>query len=295
MIDDGTPRMSLRRGYVWVDLAASYRLTHADPTPGTAQECSRIPAGLTLEATRSPAQEMLSTVPVGGAVRLTLDQVPPWIVVHPSVDDLMVTRWPGRLLEVAVDEPSDADEIAAAHEINVGFVPSARHRRVLAVRVLADLDPACLFGPGGRDIVALLDRAATLTAQDVGGRSFDAERLERARRSVVTALLGASSPLVHPGILASPNDAPAPFGDAMLAAHSLITRQAVLAGGAHWEADDDDEDDFDLVFDAPWRQASDSLLAALWGLSAAGRADDHDVEVLLAPWRALVGREPDRG
>lgn len=207
MIDDGTPRMSLRRGYVWVDLAASYRLTHAGPTPGTTQERSRIPAGLTLEATRSPAQEMLSTVPVGGAVRLTLEQVPPWIVVHPSVDDLMVTRWPGRLLEVAVDEPSDADEIAAAHEINVGFVPSARHRRVLAVRVLADLDPACLFGPGGRDIVALLDRAATLTAQDVGGRSFDAERLERARRSVVTALLGASSPLVHPGILASPNDA----------------------------------------------------------------------------------------
>lgn len=278
---------------MWVSPSAPYVLTGARAAdPSLDGSRSAAAAGISFREEPAAASDVLLRAPVGSEVKLAVTEVPPWIVVHASVADLTISQWPGRLLRVEVIEPVSLQDADATRRANEHFLPSAAHRRVLAVRISEECTRGTLFGPGGAEIVEILDRAAELTAADLEDLLVPADELEEVRRRVVASVMGSGSPFASRDIVGAAGDAQPPFGNALLILHQLVVRQAVLAGAGYWDVDDDDDDDDepDLVLLPAWSRAGHALTAAVWAMSADGRADPDDLEVLRAPWRALASR-----
>lgn len=80
---------------------------------------------------------------------------PPWIVVHHSLDRVLVAQWPGRLFRVEVVPPSTREERAAMERAAAELAVDAGYTRAIAVEVLEELPAPSLFGPHGDAVGAL--------------------------------------------------------------------------------------------------------------------------------------------
>ena len=93
--------------------------------------------------------------------KLVRDDPGTYISVSVSEADCTGFTWPGRLFRV---EP-------VGRVMGGGKVPlkaSPNKRAVSALRVIEELPAWRLFGPNGQDVVAIIERCATLTADEVG-------------------------------------------------------------------------------------------------------------------------------
>lgn len=89
---------------------------------------------------------------VGEVVRVD-GRGPPFIVVDQAPTTAIVARWPGRLWKVSIIEAAAPEDQPYAY---------ARYTRALSVRVLNEEKLATLFGEHGEEVVAILNKAATL-------------------------------------------------------------------------------------------------------------------------------------
>lgn len=83
------------------------------------------------------------------------------VSVEPA-ETLIGGRWPARLFRVE-----------AVGEVVGGLEASRYKRAVLGVRVVEELPAWMVLGPNGEDVVALIERARTLTADEIKRMSVD--------------------------------------------------------------------------------------------------------------------------
>src|SRR5688500_11068831 len=95
--------------------------------------------------------EPLAAAGVGAEVAMPV-LGPPWFAVNHTLERVLLTAWPARLLRVAMLPASTPEEQANLDFAASGIRADAGYTRVLAVRVLEELSPSILFGPHGDQV-----------------------------------------------------------------------------------------------------------------------------------------------
>lgn len=208
---------------------------------------------------------------------------PPWIVVAHALASVLGAGWPGRLWEVEVLE-------AAADQPREG----AGYTRAVAVKVLREVPVSVLFGERGEDVLRVIDRAASVTADEataLAARTTEAAggAYSRAWNAWLARVEPAS---VHRGgdhadtlaVFAGGLRSPIGIGPTVL--HDVLARRARdVAGGAAYEVDDEGE----KHLTGPWAGALAALLHAAMALGAPELVSDADRRMLLDAWEHGFG------
>jgi hypothetical protein len=201
----------------------------------------------------------------GKSIRNAADGAP-WIVVDQAIESIVVAKWPGRLWRVAVLK-AGAEQPAAY----------AKYTRAVGVEVIAEEPVSRLFGAHGEAVCPILERARTITLDDVA-LLRDAVR-EDAREAYSRAWnrwLGDSHD--HTVTLAA-GDSRSPIGAGFTVLHNLVVERArTLTNGAAVTTNDDDE----VVLAPEWSATSDALLHAAMAHGAPELLSPADTELLTA-------------
>lgn len=218
---------------------------------------------------------------------------PPWLVVHHRLDSVHIARWPGRLYRVGGRAPESAEQRAALARAAAGLLPTAGYTRVLAVDVLAELDPRTLFGPHGGAVADIIDVARTLDAQRAQHLADStAPGTEEIYSRVWTRWLArqpGGSPYLdrdHEWTLAVPGAGPSgsPIGSGFSVIWDTVRRRAQqLATDAFIIDDEGDE-----VLAEPWSTAAATLLDAAMAYGAPDLMAASEQAVLTAAWRTVI-------
>lgn len=216
-------------------------------------------------------------------------QAPPWIVVVHHVEDVLVTRWPGRLFLVQVLDP------AAETHLMDGIRKDAGYTRTCGVRILEELPLAKLFGENGDRICQILEFTRRLTEEQVDQLSgYDLSSSDQIYDQVWRKcsapqsdggipVLGAYRSVLKSALIDGKYGSP--IGEGLSVVYALFhARAKELAGDAAFGIDERDDDEDDGVSLLPkWSQACDALLHA-----AMSYAPDP---LLTAPEKSLL-RQP---
>lgn len=220
-----------------------------------------------------------------GATIANADGGPPWIVVDHSLDSVIVARWPGRLWRVEI--------LRAATEQPVA---SANYTRAVSVRVIEEHPVATLFGPHGQSVVDVIEKAMTVSIEDVA--SLREATHPDARRAYSRAW---SRWLGQPDSGSDPNEDHAdtlavsggqkersPIGPGFTVLHSVLAGRArSLAGDAAFVVDEEGDQSF-----APaWAAATEAFLHAAMAYGAPEVASPADADALTTAWVRLYGRK----
>lgn len=218
----------------------------------------------------SSPDEVLATAQVGAEVSTS---GPPWVVIHRTPADVIVSRWPGRLLRVSGLAAVDVRVEAAVQDANSGFGAGVPHTRVARARVLEELPPGRLFGPRGDRVVPVLDRAAALS-------TAEASRL-------AAALPGEADATYDAVLQRWDGESGSPVGYALSVCHQEVHSRALLHGAARPDLDEDGADTGWFRYDEPWDGAEIALRCAVLGLGAID-VEPAERAVLTRAWDALT-------
>lgn len=209
---------------------------------------------------------------------------PPWIVVAQTKDKVLGVGWPGKLWEVEILEE-------APEQPREG----SGYTRAVAVRVHEEVPVATLF-PNGRDVLRVIDWAASLQVDDVSELAFHAghEAAEAYSRAWNTWLANVEPGSIHRGsdhrdtLVAGRQRSPVGVGFTVL--HDVLGRRArEIAGDTAFEENEEGE----RCFTAPWAGASQALLCAVMALGAPELMSDADRRLLLRAWNETgAARDP---
>ncbi|HJQ38533.1 MAG TPA: hypothetical protein VKB93_15450 [Thermoanaerobaculia bacterium] len=208
-----------------------------------------------------------------GAIVRNPDDRPPWIVVDHSLETVVIASWPGRLWRARVHE-------AAYEQLSTNF------RRAVSVRILEELPVSVLFGPHGREVCAVIDRAAALTFEEIEALASAYRHEARAAYSRAwQAWLGQTGE-DHGGTLAIPlrGRERSPVGSGFTVLHSVISEKAYAHAGT--DAFTDDEDGTWLV--PPWSDASSAALQAAMAFGAPQLVSADDAKLLTEAWTTCM-------
>lgn len=194
-----------------------------------------------------------------------------------SAERVIVARWPGRLFRVVSVPPRTAEERAATARAAEGLVPHAGYTPVLAVEVLAELDPTILFGPRGAAVAGVIEVARSLTV-DVAQRLADAVHPDAGAAYgrawdtwLSTRDKGRTSPVGSP------------VGGGFSVLSTAVNASAQRHGAFFVDGDGEN------VLAEPWESASHALLHAAMALGAPELAGPTDAAVLVAAWESTIG------
>jgi hypothetical protein len=96
-----------------------------------------------------------------GDLIINKDKNPPWIVVDHTLGRTIVTKWPGKLFEVEILNPS------REKSINKGLVKDVWYTRTFGVKIIRELTVDNLFGQNGKEICWLIDLTRNIDEQQV--------------------------------------------------------------------------------------------------------------------------------
>ncbi|MGC4118942.1 MAG: hypothetical protein QM765_31120 [Myxococcales bacterium] len=227
-----------------------------------------------------------------GAVLRNADRRPPWLIVDHTVGSVIVSQWPGRLFEVEVVDPVGPEDLAAVKQ--PGLLPGAGYTRAVAVRVLAELEAAKLFGEHGAAVVDVLERARRLSLE--GAQLLadaDDPRAGRCYSNAWNAWLQAEKrgDSIHAGQdhartleIPARQRAPSPIGHGLSVVYQIVRHQAQQVGG---EAALLIDEDGESRLAPPWDHAADALLHAVMALGAPRLVSQDDRRHLLRAWEML--------
>ena len=245
-----------------------------------------------------------------GSVVANSARTPPWIVVDHKLESVIVSRWPGKLWQVAVLDAVTDQDVATAGAGRL--VADAGYTRAVSVRVLTELYPAALFGAAGVAVTRILDSIAQLDYVKATALSKQVTAAAAALYSKAwnSWLLGIAPTSYHLGqehdqVLAIPTHrgtAQSPINHGFLTIHAQLHKRAVEVSGtaalqsrrAHAEgakeedaADCDDDDGTWL--EPTWSRAADALLYAAMAQGAREFLTEEEQQTLGAAWTAVFG------
>jgi hypothetical protein len=199
------------------------------------------------------------------------DDAPPWIVVNQAIESIVVAKWPGKLWRVSV--------LKAAAEQPAAY---AKYTRAVAVEVIDEEPVWQLFGAHGEAVCRVLERARTVTIDDVAIlRNAVGDAARDAYSSVWNRWLGDAHD--HHDTLAT-GELRSPIGTGFTVLHELIFQRApTLTDSAAITATDDDE----LVLAPEWHAVDEAFLHAAMAYGAPELMPSSDAELLIAAWRQL--------
>jgi hypothetical protein len=214
---------------------------------------------------------------VPGQVIRNPSPAPPWIVVALTLDKVLGAGWPGRLWEVEILEE-------APEQPREG----SGYTRAVAVRIRDEVPVATLF-PNGRDVLRVIERAASLRAENVSELALHApdEAAKAYSRAWNTWLANVDAGSIHNGsdhrdtlaVFAGRKSSPVGIAFALL--YQVLSRRArEIAGDAAFEENDEGE----RWFTGPWAGALQALLCAVMALGAPELTSEADRELLLRAW-----------
>lgn len=211
---------------------------------------------------------------------------PPWIVVAHTKDEVLGAGWPGKLWEVEILEE-------APEQPREG----SGYTRAVAVRVRDEVPVATLF-PNGRDVLRVIEQAASLQAEDVSELAVHAsdEAAEAYSRAWNTWLVKVDPGSIHHGsdhrdtLAVFAGRRSSPVGVAFTVLHQVLNRRAhEIAGDAAFEENEEGE----RWFTGPWAGASQALLCAVMALGAPELMPDADRRLLMQAWNETgAARDP---
>ncbi|QDQ88375.1 hypothetical protein FMZ60_12775 [Alcaligenaceae bacterium SJ-26] len=212
---------------------------------------------------------------------ITQEDAPPYIVVYHDIENILVTRWPGRLwhvkiLATAQDQPAT----------------QANYTRATSIEVCEERSAARLFGPRGETVGSIQDLIPNLTLAQI-------EHLAHHATSAISSDYDAAweTWLAH----AHPSDTPpeaqsvgvltmnsnqlhSPLGYAFTLAHAQYCKRVrALAGSDAFEADEDGDE----WLRAPWSEALTTLLAVIMGLGAPHLYEAENTALMTKVWQDL--------
>ena len=208
----------------------------------------------------------------------------PWMVVERTLEDVLVTSWPGALWEAKVIDALQPQ----GHTGN--------YTRAVAVQLVRRLPSHILFGPNGEGVAWILDRASTLGPEEAtllyAHRSADAGRLYSKAWLNWGGLTAEKQDFEDwEGIVSVPGQVPvSPIHRGLNTVFGCVVTQALDTDGeTAMYADGGPEDDPDLHLAEPWRSAALALIEAAMAFGAPDLLPDSERDVLTIPWRRLTG------
>lgn len=228
---------------------------------------------------------LFGAVQAGDTVHLPVLR-PPWIVVNHSLERVLVTAWPGRLLRARVLPPETAEEREAFAQANSNLAYPPFYTRAFAVEILEERPSHILFGRSGDPVGQVITAAHTLDARTAALLAASSVRGEDDAYSAVwSRWLGAeeAAPARSSAVLAvSGRSAVSPVGHGLSVIHSEVERAARHASGAGAFSTDEDGD---LSLNEPWSTASRVLRCAALAFGAPEFVEDR--APLVAAWNAV--------
>ena len=201
---------------------------------------------------------------------------PPWIVIHEEVEDAAPLRWPCTLFK------------AQAHLVLSPQNHRGRYTRCQEIEAIEMVDTRHLFGKHGDKVVEILDRILLLTENE-------AEALAKTRDEKSEGFYGLAfsrwsqkeGPTNYRGVIMA--QGPDHYGSPIAKGFSLISitvddRAETLTAGKAKRIDDEGE----IYWAPPWQNAKLALFEAAMALGAPQFVEEHEAEVMLRPYRALI-------
>ncbi|WP_317203883.1 hypothetical protein [Janthinobacterium sp.] len=220
-------------------------------------------------------------VSVGATVR-NANAGPPWIVVNHSLAAVLVSRWPGRLLRVAILEKAKEQPL-----------PYANYTRAVAALVVEELPARSLFGEHGATLAVILDRISTLTLAEALALSAALQPLSQAIYSTAWKNWLASTDRNSDCLDDNQEDTlqirvgneVSPVGYALSLVSSMVLNQGrAVSGPAAIAIDVEGE----VELQAPWSGATSALLYAAMAYGAPGLLTLQQAAVLKFPWETVI-------
>jgi hypothetical protein len=220
-----------------------------------------------------------------GAVVRKPDATPPWIVVDHAIETALVARWPGRMWRVEVLDTAGVPQASA----------TANYTRAVAVRVVAEIPVASVFGVHGEAVVGLLSFASGLDAATA--ERLAANRHPEAGRAYSRAWQRWLGERVgdmgdegeYSGTLAAgpgPARSPVNCGFSLLQ-RAVWERAEAVVGSAAFVHDDEGERSLGPC----WGAAAVALLDAAMASGAPAVVTAEESEVLLSAFRSATQAE----
>ena len=208
----------------------------------------------------------------------------PWIVLLHSLQDVVVTDWPGILWEAEVVDALDPQ----GH--------TGDYTRCVAVRLMRRLPPHTLFGPDGEGVAWVIECARNLTPEDAEILADHRARESGQIYSKAWLRWDGLSPAKREfadweGVIGAGGDAPvSPINRGLSAVFNCTCARAVeLLGEDAMYPEGGDDDDPDLHLVDPWGEAALALCEAAMALGAPRLLPEEDRAILTEAWRALTG------
>lgn len=212
---------------------------------------------------------------------ITQEDAPPYIVVDHHIDNVLPTRWPGRLWHVRI--------LAVARDQPASY---ANYTRATSIEVCEALSPALLFGPQGDAVSKVQDLIPHLTLAQIEHLAQHATpAAEAGYEAAWGTWLEQTDPaskqpgMQYAGVLAMGNGlSRSPLGHAFTLAHAQYCKRVrALAGSDAFEADEDGDE----WLRAPWSEALTTLLAVIMGLGAPHLSSAENTAIMTNAWLDL--------
>lgn len=208
-----------------------------------------------------------------GQIVSCADRQPPWIIVDHSLQDVVVARWPGRLLRAEVIEAVEPQD----HRGN--------YTRCIAVKIIAEVKTDFLFGRFGSKVEEILQFASTI-------RLSEAQSLAGPRANMLKGIVSGGWKRwerendIIDDILDDNKDHMTLSGSGVHT--SPIGHGLELIHRAVWDAAHQDmafhENKEEISLKSPWSDATSELMAAAWALGAPDLFNQAEIETLLEMW-----------
>lgn len=212
-----------------------------------------------------------------GDVIANPDSGPPWMILYPTLNDVLVPQWPGKLWLARVLERLEPQDHRGTYV------------RCISVKLDRQMETHNLFGACGQAVETVLTYAANLTrAQAVhlsANRHTESKALQSAgwrRWQEQVTQKPTTMREDMSGVVRAANNLRSPVGYGLSLAHRGVwdAAQAIDSDAAFQE----DEDDIWLV--EPWAGAGSAMMDTVWALGAPELFDVEEREKLLQAWTA---------
>ncbi len=228
----------------------------------------------------------LFETPIGSKF-IKANRTPPWLVVNHTLDEIIVTKWSGRLLKVEIlDQANEKD-------LNKGLVHDIWYTRTLGVELLEELSTEELFNPEGKVITQILDFANSMDEDQVAYFcQFEITRASEIYSHTWNKWLKNKDPhSIHLnqdhsrtlGIF--PNNSRKTMHRSFSVVSDIVWNRAKeVLGEKAYTIDKEGE----YILDKSWSHATAILRHATMAFHGQEHLTQNEKEVLLKPWRSVT-------